>query len=131
MYKYGSIGLLSLTLLCGCGGPSVEPKAPVKGQVMLGNKPLPQGEISFSTPGKPPEKIEIKDGVFEGEVTLGKKRVEIYAYRKVKPPPTATDPVDFVLENYIAPQFNANTKLEAEVSEGGENQFTYSVLPIK
>lgn len=122
---------MSLTLLSGCGGSDVEKKVPVKGQVMIGKTPLQEGEISFSTPGKPPEKVEIKGGVFEGEVTVGKKRVEIYAFRKVKPPPTATDAMEFSMQNYIAPQFNANSTLEAEVSENGENEYTYSVLSTK
>jgi hypothetical protein len=66
--------LVAAFLGSGCGKP-VTPTAKGKGMVALDNKPLEDGQISFVTPGKPPESLTIKKGVFEGTVEVGEPRL--------------------------------------------------------
>jgi hypothetical protein len=118
----GSMALLfALFLVVGCSsGPKTEPTAKVSGTVNLNGKPMNEGEISFvGDAGTVPDILPVSGGTFEGAVKLGKKRVEIRAYRPGKPPPSATEPAGDVKENYLPDRFNDNSKLTAEVTASG------------
>src|SRR5262245_40377289 len=72
-----SVLLLSVVLI-GC---QREPEpVKVRGTVSFASKPVQDGAIYFSTPGKPPEMLAINNGRFEGSVKPGDKRVEIFGY---------------------------------------------------
>jgi hypothetical protein len=126
----GSLALLTAVLLSiGCSsGPKVEPTAKVSGTVNLDGKPMNDGEISFvGEPGTIPDILPVNAGAFEGSVKLGKKRVEIRAYRAGKPPPTATEPAGEIKENYLPDRFNDNSTLTAEVTASGVSPNKFEV----
>jgi hypothetical protein len=100
----------------------------VTGTVTLDQKPLDDGDIIFRTPGDVPTLIPIKNGSFAGEAVPGKKIVEIRAY-KPQPPPPPMPGVTFEPGkiNYLPPQYNEASKLEAEVPPGGKDDFKFEL----
>jgi hypothetical protein len=115
---------------CGGGPPTVE----VKGMVTYDGKPLKEGEIHFldMEKGDPAKLLDIKVGSFSGQVTPGKKKVQIFAYKEAKaegaagykPPPEEGT----TKENYIPAQYNTESKLEDVVKAEGGNNFKYDLL---
>src|ERR1700733_7723987 len=99
--------LLAL-ILAGCG-PKTPVPVPVKGTVTLDGNPLPEGRISFITPGQVPEMLDVKDGRFEGKVKPGKKRVEVGAYRPTRIPDHIPASMRAMMkdgkENYLPPRY--------------------------
>jgi hypothetical protein len=126
--RWWSVFPLAILLLVGCSGSSAERPVKVKGTVTLDQKPLAEGDIVFRTPGAAPNLIPITNGSFEGEVTPGKKIVEIRAY-KPQPPPPPMPGVTFEPGkiNYIPAQYNDASKIEKEVTPGGPNEFKFEV----
>ena len=128
------LGLIVLTsALIGCGpgqsGPTVAVLGEVSGTVTLDGQPMPEGEISFSAPGKGPSIITIKDGKFTGKVGEGEKRVEIRMYRPGKPimmgdQPSPTPPEP---ENYLPAKWNADSKLTATITAAGAKDLKFEV----
>jgi hypothetical protein len=131
-------GLVALVLLSGlivavgCGG-STTPTAAVSGDVLFNSKPVPDGEIHFvgEGQGKAPEILPIKNGKFSGNVTIGKKKVEIYAYKEGKAPvgeggykPEGGGPSK---ENYIPAEFNVTSNRTEEIKADQENKFTIEI----
>lgn len=116
-------------LLTGCPDDKKGAKtAQVSGTVNLDGKPLAEGDITFAgDPGTAPDTLKVTNGAFQGAVKLGKKKVEVRAYKKEKPPPTATGGVQEVLVNYIPAKYNTETTLTAEVTDGGVNPSTFDV----
>lgn len=116
-----SLGLILVATACtslvGCG-PSGPVTTSVHGNVNLDGAPIPTGEIQFfptdSEDG--PSSGPITDGTYSFESTLGPKRVVILGY-------TPTGPVfDGVPGNVqvVPTQYNEQTTLTAEVTDGGE-----------
>jgi hypothetical protein len=119
---------VGLCFLAGCGETvKVAPKVKVKGEVFLDNKPMPSGEIVFVEQGKVPEILPVTNGSFNGEVTIGKKVVQINSYREEKAPPTATDNATTSKVNVLPARFNAASTLAAEIEQNKTNEFKYSV----
>ncbi|MCC6417971.1 MAG: hypothetical protein IT429_06935 [Gemmataceae bacterium] len=119
--------LPAILITVGCSSSGEQPVT-VSGTVHLDGKPLPEGTIAFvGEPGTSPDVLSIKNGVFEGSAFVGKKKVEISAYRAVKASPTATDTSP--QENYIPARFNAESFLKAEITTAGvkPNKFDVSV----
>ncbi|HJZ57140.1 MAG TPA: hypothetical protein VKE74_19375 [Gemmataceae bacterium] len=122
-------------VLCVCllaGGCSsankAEKKVQVSGKVNIDGKPLPDGDITFTgEPGTIPDSLPVKNGTFEGTVKLGRKKVEIRAYKTEKAPPTATGGVTETQVNYIPDRYNTRSTLSAEVTENGVNPSTFDV----
>jgi hypothetical protein len=115
-------------IACAGSGSKEDPTANVSGTVNLAGKPLSEGEISFvGEVGTIPDILPIKNGSFSGQVKLGKKRVEIMAYKAGKPPPTATDKTEEFKDNYIHPRFNADSTLTAEVTASGVSPNKFDV----
>ena len=118
------VGVMALGAGC---GPTPTPKGSVSCTVTLDGKPLDQGEVSFVTPGLPPELVAVHDGTFQGKVTVGSHRVEIRAYRPGKPyfmGPTKMDPSP---ENYLPARFNSESTLTADVTAAGPNEYKWEV----
>lgn len=112
------VGLLSfLVSAAGCGGASDAPeRVLVTGAVTLDGQPVEQGRITFIDADlkRDPDQVEIKQGKYEVQATLGKRRVEINV---AKPSATLKDQEGTVeLEEVVAPQFNRESTLTAEIS---------------
>lgn len=101
--------------------------AEVRGTVTLDEKPLAEGEIYFVTLGMTPEILPIKDGGFAGQVRLGQRRVEVYAYRHAELPPTATMTSEASMENFIPAAYNSQSTLQATVEKRGPNRFEFTL----
>jgi hypothetical protein len=121
---------LLVLILTGCG-PSAPVPVAVKGTVTLDGVPLPEGRISFITPGQVPEMLDVKDGRFEGKVKPGKKRVEVGAYRPTRIPDHIPASMRAMMkdgkENYLPPRYHSESTLDAEVVERGENDFPFEL----
>lgn len=126
----GSVLSIAILVAAGCKQPTATgpAKAAVKGAVNLDGKPMADGEIRFSIPGQPVNTIAVQSGAYSGEAYPGKNKVEIFAYKAGPAPKNALstdDPNPKV--NYVADKYNVNSKLEAEVTEGGSNEFKFDV----
>lgn len=122
---------LALGLLAGCGQAKPK-KVHVSGTVAMDGKPLPQGEIAFEIEGagKPPELLPIVDGKFEGVLTVGKKRVMVSAVKNMGQQAGMGMGMDLVL-NAVHEDYNANSKLTAEVTDGGLSPSSFEVKENK
>lgn len=120
--------MVAVFILAGCGGPAAPPQVQVKGTVTLDQKPLKEGEITFSTPGKSPETLPINNGEFQGMVQVGEKRVEIAAYKDAPPPPPM-EGVTFEPSkiNYLPARYHSDSTLKASVTAQGPNEFKFEV----
>jgi len=117
--------MLVLPWNSGCGKGKPAP-VPVKGTVQLNGKPLPKGEIIFSVPGEPVCTFQISDGSFSGDAHPGKNRVEVASYKDG--PPLSTDPSGPPTKvNTLPPRYNIKTTLDADVTEGGANDFKFTL----
>jgi hypothetical protein len=140
-----ALTVLSLTvLLAGCGGgDGGPPRARVKGQVTLEEKPIEDGIIEFipidGTAGDSAQG-QITNGQYDvpaerGPIIKGRYRVTISALRPVgKPlpnpfegiapaPPNLTE-----MENYVPVKYNVQSDLTATISEDPtKNQFDFAL----
>ena len=127
-YWWGSL----LLVLLGCGPKEPFPVS-VSGVVKLEGKPLVAGRISFITPGKVPEILEIVDGRFSGKVMTGERRVEIAAYRPYQIPADIPKSMHALMkdgkENYLPEKYSRNSELTANVKDMGNNEFTFDLAP--
>ncbi len=120
--------------LAGCGGGKAEPKmATVKGKINIDAKPLATGKIVFEgTDGSVPTTLDIKDGSYEGQTTVGEKKVRIMAYKLVPMPKTGMTGPEYdnqkVEENYLPARFNTETKEVRTVKADGTNEFDFGVM---
>lgn len=116
--------------LAGCTTTNGQPEPerfPVQGSVALDGKPLPSGVIYFKTIATGAiDAVDIKEGKFEGKAQPGDRRVEICAYQTV--PSQDNGPMDAPIQrNTIPSQYNQESKLTANVSREGPNQFTFDL----
>lgn len=117
--------ILACSMVLGCNsGPTFYD---VKGNVLCDGKPVEEGEIIFvaadnsTTPGAG----KIQNGSYQLRVPAGKKKVRIAASRKI--PGKGAMGEDFVYQSYIPPRYNDHTVLEADVTPGGPNDFTFEL----
>ncbi len=113
-----SLVILSTVVLAGCSKETAK-VVPVRGTVTLDKKPLADGKIVFSTPGKAPEALPITNGTFEGKVEAGERKVEILAYKDAPPVPMEGVPPGENKVNYLPARYNSESQLRATVSPGG------------
>lgn len=116
----------AVIVLFGCGGPAAVKPVKISGEVNLDKKPLKEGEIHFVVAGTPPRILKVSNGKFDGEVEPGKKKVQIFAFRKGAAPETSTTKEDS-LENYIPARFNAETTLEVEIKADSNPPLKYDI----
>lgn len=111
---------LSLPLLAGCGGEP--PTYAVTGAVTYNGTAVAEGDITLVPEDRSlgSEGGKIKDGTYSVKARAGKKRVEIRAARVVK-----QGPMGPVYEDYIPTEFNAQSKLTADVKSDGKNEFDF------
>ena len=126
--------LFCLTMMAGCGDAGL--RRTIDGNVMLDEKPLAVGYISFlpkpGSPG-PTAGAEIIYGQFsvalECGTFAGQFRVEITASRptgRKVPGRFTADLVDEVAQ-YLAAEYNTESRLTAEVKADEENHFEFNL----
>src|SRR5437867_3642690 len=104
-------------ILTGCGGSTQKslPRVEIKGTVTLDKQPMAKGKIYFTSaaPGVLPAVLDITDGNFGGvvEIEPGEKKVQIFAYKEIPLPPTATS-TETVWQNYIPDRFNSDSEMK-------------------
>lgn len=131
------MGLLAIVVaLPGCSqpGPKIAPTSTVAGTVLLDGEPMNEddAEISFAVQGEAPVTLPIKAGKFEGKGPVGQARVEIRAWRKGEP--VMMDGKPFgppIKENYIAAEFNEQSKLSEKIEAAGAKSLKFEVKKKK
>lgn len=118
---------LAFATAWGCGSSTDKPKTTaVKGIVTVDGKPMPEGEIYFVLSGQAPTTFPVKDGAFSGTGNVGKNAVEIRAYKTG--PALLGDPNKSPTKvNTIPARFSDLSKLTADVTEGGANDFKFEI----
>lgn len=125
---------------CGGGGDGL-PRQAVSGNVTFDGQPLASGTINFEpvdlNTGQPATGT-IEDGAYEIDrdagPTPGSYVVRITSARQEAPLSAAeameqgaVPAGEEVVEEPIAPKYNAQSGLKADVTEGGENTFSFQV----
>lgn len=112
--------------IIGCGGSDMPERVTASGAVSFDGTPVEKGQIVFlPADGKGrTDAAEIADGNYSLEVTPGKKRVEITATREAG---VAADGLPNY-EDFVPKSYNTDSKLTAEVTADGENDFDF---PLK
>jgi len=125
---------LVLLFVCVVGCSSGENYQPMTGTVTVDGQPLEKGVITFY-PNGPGTTVggEVIAGKFElareQGPTPGKYRVEIVAYRATAKTEFDVDlNAQVPVEVQILPaKYNVKSELEAEVSDGGSNEFEFKL----
>lgn len=133
MFRY-SLPLLCVVIISTLGcGPSVPvvKTSTVKGQVKLDGKPMATGDILFLVTGQTPQILTVKDGVYSGEATVGKARVEVRSYKDAEPVMMGGQVVNAgSKENFLPAKFNTQTTLSADITAAGPNEFSFDVTSM-
>lgn len=128
MYKHimNLLLLSAIVAALGCTPGKPEPaRVDVSGQVLIDGEPLDKGLIHFKTVSAGSiDSLDIVDGKFAGKVEPGSRRVEIAAFR---PAAGGTPGMDAGEVNYIPAKYNSKSKLTADVTEAGPNDFKFDV----
>ena len=112
---------------CGRSKPAREMQ-PVTGSVTLDGKPLQEGEIYFKkTAAGEVDILPVVAGQFQGEVGVGTRRVEIYAYHEKEVVPMPGEPPEKTRENYIPARYNVQSELTAEVAADDSSPLKFEV----
>lgn len=127
--------LFALALLMGCGPAKRQdaPTFPVKGEVTLDGKAMPEGDVQFENRAAGiNQTLPVKEGKFEGKAPAGTYRVSVYAYKTGEVPEMYKNQPEMAKpskENYIPPRFNtgAENKQSAEVKTEGANEYKFEV----
>jgi hypothetical protein len=116
---------LSFFSIVGCSDKPV-PVYPVHGTVSIDGKPLADGQVCFRTVDTGAlEQFEVKNGAFTGRAQAGERRVEIFAF-KVRTG-NFSGMKGEVQENLIPARYNTNSKLQANVTAEGPNEFAFDL----
>lgn len=114
----------TLLLAAGCSRSEF---VTVTGDVTWNGAPLSDGEVIFIAEDKriQPAAGQLKNGTFEFLSKPGKMRVEVQSVRKTG----KRHPIHgFELtEVFIPARYNAESELTAEVTQDGENHFTFKL----
>lgn len=134
MHRLPCALLLTLSvavLAAGCGGDGkkAEPaKVKVGGKIKLDGKPMEGGEVRFTAEGQPPQVLEIKTGVFSGEVHSGMNLIEVVLEKDM---PHPMDPKMKMKVNMISERFwGPGSTLKADLKDA-KDDFDFSVTSKK
>lgn len=112
------------SLGCGTNTAQLPPTAPVTGTVTLDGRPMATGEVVFTVPGEPEQRIQVADGAYTGNAYIGQNNVGVFTYREEAPTSgLSTDTINKV--NLVAAQYSYNTTLTADVTADGPNEFKF------
>jgi hypothetical protein len=124
-----------LFLLAGCGDPLG--RQAVSGTVLFKGQPLDQGRIHFAPVEKGPTEsgATIENGRYtiprQAGLVPGSYRVSIFSYDQKGPRVPSDvvpgDPGNTQFKERIAPKYNVDSILTAEVKKGGSNVFEFTV----
>ncbi len=110
--------LIPLAIGCGNSGPE---EAVVTGLVQIDGQPIDKGSIQMLPTDGVGSAVssEIQEGRYRLKIVPGKKRVEIHLSEKKGQIPArpgeADSPMIDIIEEAVAPEFNIDSKLEANV----------------
>ena len=119
--------LLILLATTGCGGgPEMYD---VSGTVTFDGQPVERGEISLDPDDArlSPDAGVIEQGRFSFPAKPGKKTVRIRASRPLPPERQDAPEMGTLYEDYIPAKYNRQSTLTADISPGGDNQFTFEL----
>ncbi len=124
------LAIAGLLLLAGCT-PAGPKTYTASGEVTFDGQPVEAGEIIFRAADGASGSWEgkIVGGRYSLETTSGAKRVEITARRKVEAPAAASGEPAISFQMYIPEQYNEQSKLTADVTPAGPNEFNFSLTP--
>jgi len=116
-------------LLIGCSNGSGP--ATVEGKITLDSALMSSGKITFQdpTPGIPAVTIDVKDGMYEGSVPVGKKTVRIESFKLVDPAKNRMKGEMYekkTEQNFLPAKYNTASTLSKEVV-AGSNAFDFEV----
>ena len=132
----------------GCSKDGAPSYVNVSGTVTYNGQPIPKGQITFSTDGRPPSMMEIVDGKFAGQAMVGSNKIMVSAYRKTnnerKIPDSAKkqyeayramnkgggdsgETFDPSMEDYIPKEWNRESTQVRVVEAGGQNKFEFDI----
>jgi hypothetical protein len=115
-------------LWLGCG-PKVDPEYPVSGTVTLDGSPMPQGQVTFRDDVKAVfSTFTVTNGQFNDKSEAGNFKVEINSFRDETAQPGAggyVPPGGTTKINIVLPEYNATSKITAEVKSSGPNEFKF------
>jgi len=116
---------VGLILILGCSHPDT---VEVSGTVTWNGAPVPHGDVVFASldPHIPAAAGRISDGAFSFRCKPGTKRAEIRSFRLSGKKTPQGKPIG---EMYIPDQYNAESKLTADVTLNGENKFDFALTP--
>jgi len=124
-----AFALSAAVLAFGCSAKTGPKTATVKGKVTLDGAPLPAGKIIFDEgPSVPAADLEIKDGQYSGQATVGKKTVRI-SVPKFVPPPKGMSGGAYekgMEQESLPARYNSASTDVREVKEGA-NDFDFDV----
>ncbi len=115
-----ALAILMMGFVSGCGGGQIThgpAKSKVQGEVKWEGRPLSQGQIQFiDETGDPPLRYvaDIFNGQFSCDVTPGKKRVEVMAFKPEGNVPRVPGPGED--SQFIPAKFNAESTLTATIA---------------
>ena len=131
--------VVSVLILCGCGGSEGPVTVTVTGSVSLDGQPVSSGQIIFNDVAGTEKAYAgvIKDGAFSFPSTVGQKKVSISSPQEIVGSSTIVggipgDPVSDenpaleILES-IPANYNESTTLTADVTSGGANEFPFEL----
>ena len=116
--------------VAGCAGSAADrtPRAAVSGSVTVDGQPLERGVVMFDPQnGTVPTTLDVVNGKFAGEAPVGKNRVEISAPREVAMEGAEDDDGAKVQEETLPAEYNAESTLTKDVTEGGPNTFDFEL----
>ena len=129
VWKYALALPLALFALGCSGGGTGKPMADVKGKVTLDGTPLATGKIVFDEgPGIPATELDIRDGIYSGQTSVGSKTVRISAFKPADPSKAKKGPgMDNNQENMLPAKYHSASKDTREVKAGTTNEFDFAV----
>ncbi|MGL4550490.1 MAG: hypothetical protein ACRC33_04835 [Gemmataceae bacterium] len=119
-----------VAVLAGCGGPPAPTTVKVSGKLSYDGKPVDKGSVSFLplSGGQPPDVLTVVGGMFEGDVTVGKKKLEFYSFVPGKAPPKDTPGGDGPITMNILPaQYNSESKEAKDITAPGPHSFDFNL----
>ena len=88
----------------------------MKGTVQLDGKQMATGEVVFTLPGMPEQRIAVNNGTYAGQAMVGANQVGVFSYvESASDTGLSTD--DVKKTNVVADRFSYHTTLTAEVKE--------------
>jgi len=127
--------VLALGLVAAGCGPDTGGRSGISGKVHFQGSPVPNGTIEFvSADGSQRSGSTITGGTYAipapKGLLPGKYVVRINAAEETGPTPTGPpgpESMTQMAQNRIPPQYNVDSTLSAEVTEGGRNEFDFDL----